>query len=251
MRELLEDYMTDTPPNPIVPTWILTTEAIVKHWVTFIKGHEKLIVIIGLGALLFHFGEKGLSAWENHDKRIANIAQQKVDTDAAANQTLATELANLKLEIAAKNLQLEAQIAASKQKLVVQQKIDANLPLPELSNRWISLLALPADSITPKPDGTIAITTDAAHTTVNEIEKVGPLTEQLLDTQNELKGCSVLSAKKDDAITGLNKQLTDEQAARKDDQKLAAVKQKRAWMRGFKVGAIVGFIGGVFIGHGV
>jgi hypothetical protein len=224
-----------------------TIEALVKHWVDFVKGHEKLILIIGAAALLFHFGEKGLTAWENHDKRIASIAQKKVDADTIANQALATQLAQLKLEITAKNLQLEAQITASKQKLVVQQKIDANLPLPELSARWVSLLALPADSITPKPDGTISVTTDAAHTTINEIEKIPQLTEQLLDTQSELKGCNTLSAKKDESITGLNKQLTDEQAARKDDQKLAAVKQKKAWLRGFKWGAIVGFVGGIWV----
>jgi len=240
--------MTETPANQtLTPAWITTTEAMVKHWATFIKAHEKLVIVIGLGALLFHFGEKGLTAWENHDKRIANIAQQKVDTDTAANKQLATELAQLKLEIAAKNLQLEAQIAASKQKLIVQQKIDQNLPLPELSARWVSLLSLPADSITPKSDGTISVTTDAAHTTVNELDKVGPLTEQLLDTQSELKGCTILSAKKDDAITGLNKQLTDEQTARKDDQKLAAIKQKKSFLRGFKWGAIVGFVGGIWI----
>ena len=242
--------MTETPANPtLIPTWITTTEAIVKHWAAFIKAHEKLIIIGLSAALLFHFGEKGLTAWENHDKRIANIAQQKVDTDTAANKALSEQLAQLKLEIAAKNLQLEAQIVASKQKLIVQQKIDQNLPLPELSARWISLLSLQADSVTPKPDGTIAVTTDAAHTTVNELEKVAPLTEQLLDTQNELKGCNTLSAKKDESITGLSKQLTDEQTARKDDQKLAAVKQKKAWLSGFKWGAIVGFVGGVVALH--
>lgn len=242
--------MTETPANPnLIPAWITTTEAIIKNWANFIKSHEKLVIIIGLAALLFHFGEKGLTAWENHDKRIANIAQQKVDTDTIANKQLSTELAQLKLEIAAKNIQLEAQIAASKQKLIVQQKIDANLPLPELSVRWVSLLALPADSITPKPDGTISVTTDAAHTTVNEIEKVGPLTEQLLDTQSELKGCAVLSAKKDDAITGINKELTDEKAARKDDAKTAKDAQRKSWLRGFKWGAIVGFVGGVVALH--
>lgn len=237
--------MTDTPANPA--SWITTTEAIVKHWAAFIKAHEKMVLIIGIVALLFHFGEKGLTAWENHDKRIATIAQQKVDADTAANKTLSEELANLKLEIAAKDAQLEAQIAASKQKLIVQQKIDANLPLPELSSRWESLLTLSPGSITSQPNGTVVVSGDAAHTTVNEIEKVPQLTEQLLNTQNELKGCTTLSAKKDDAITGLNKQLTDEQAARKDDQKLAAVKQKKAWLKGFKIGAIVGFVGGFWV----
>lgn len=241
--------MTDTPANPtsLTPNWILNTEAIIKHWATFIKAHEKLVLIIGVGALLFHFGEKGLNAWENHDKRVATIAQQKVDADTTANKALSEELANLKLEIAAKNLQLEAQITASKQKLIVQQKIDSNLPLPDLSARWESLLALSPGSVTSQPNGTVVVSGDGAHTTVNEIEKVPQLTEQLLDTQNELKGCAVLSAKKDDAITGLNKQLTDEQAARKDDQKLAAVKQKKAWLRGFKWGAIVGFVGGIWV----
>lgn len=241
--------MTDTPANPthLTPTWILNTEAIIKHWAAFIKAHEKLVLIIGIGALLFHFGEKGLTVWENHDKRIATVAQQKVDSDQEANKALSEQLAQLKLEIAAKNVQLEAQIAASKQKLIVQQKIDASLPLPELSARWESLLVLPKDSITPQANGTIAVTTDAAHITVNELEKTPQLIEQLLDTQNELRGCTTLSAKKDDSITGLNKQLTDEQTARKDDQKLAAVKQKKAWLRGFKWGAIVGFVGGIWI----
>ena len=232
-------------------TTLTTIESLVKHWVTFVKGHEKLVMILVFAFLSYHFAMKGFTAWENHDKRVSAIAQQKVDTDTANNKALAEELAQLRVEIAAKNAQLEAKIAVNKQKVIVQQKIDANLPLPDLSKRWETLLVLSEGSITPKPDGTITVTTDAAHATVNELEKVPQLTEQVIDTQAELQGCNTLSAKKDDAITGLKGQLADEQTARKDDQKLAKVQQRKAWLRGFKWGAVAGFIGGVFIGHGI
>jgi hypothetical protein len=50
-------------------------------------------------------------------------------------------------------------------------------------------------------------------------------------------------------IAGLNVQLTDTNAARLADQKLAKAAQKKAWLKGFKWGAVAGFIGGIFVAH--
>src|SRR5207302_8407572 len=91
---------------------IQTVEALVKHWVTFVEGHVKLLLILGSVALLFHFGEKGLAAWEAHDKRNQSLTDKQIELQTNNNKTLADELTALKLEFVTKTAQDEAKIAS-------------------------------------------------------------------------------------------------------------------------------------------
>jgi hypothetical protein len=226
------------------PQWI-------KSWVAFVKGHETLAVVVIAAALTFHFYSKAISAWTDHDKRVATIAQQKVDADTTANAQLTLQLEQMKAQFVAAEARSQAQIAAIVSSLQARQVQDSNLPLPELGQRWTSLLNLKEGDITATSDNKMVLTPDAAHVTVNELEKVPALTEELVQSNADLAGCKQVTTKQDEVITGLNKQLTDEQGARKADAALAKVQQKKSWIRGFKWGFIGGLVTGLFLGHGV
>src|ERR1700687_5412530 len=81
----------------------------VSVWATFVKAHEKLLIIV-LGAFLaFHFYSKGLDAWIQHDQRNATAANTQA-------KSLETQLATLQ----AQNVQLSARIDQAMQQRAIQ-----------------------------------------------------------------------------------------------------------------------------------
>jgi TolA-binding protein len=219
---------------------LTTIEAAVKHWVTFIKGHEKLLIVAISALVLIHLGDKAYDAYGQHLKNNVTVDNQKIaqiEADNAKQQaTLANMIADLQKRIATD----EAKIATAKQTVIIKQQQDAALPLPELSAHWQSMLSLPEGSITPQTNGTVAVTTDAAHATVNELEKVGPLQDQLTARTDEFNACVVTSTQKDTVITGLKSDVVAVQKGRDDDAKQAKHDIRHAYWRGFKHGFIVG-----------
>jgi len=219
---------------------LATIEAAVKHWVTFVKGHEKLLIVAITALTLIHFGDKAYDAYGQHLKNVVTVDNQKIaqiEADNAKQQaTLATMIADLQKRIDTD----EVKIATAKQTIIIKQKQDAALPLPELSAHWQEMLTLPEGSITPKTDGTVSVTTDAAHKTVNELEKVGPLQDQLTAKSDEFNACVVTSTQKDTVITGLKSDVAAEKKGRDDDAKQAKHDIRHAYWRGFKHGFVVG-----------
>jgi hypothetical protein len=217
-----------------------TIETVIGHWVTFIKGHERLLITIIAAFVLIHYADKAYDAYENHLKatvsadnvHIAQIEQLNAKTEAELRLLKATVDANAKIA--------EAKIAASKQKLVEVKKVDAALPLPELSKHWEDMLKLSPGSITPQSSGTVAVTTDAAHSTVARLEEADSLEDQLTQTQIELKGCVEVREKQDVVNSGLKEDVAAQKKGREDDAKLAKNNIRHAYWRGFKHGFIVG-----------
>ncbi len=241
--------MTTTPTNSsiavtanpsILPKWVTT-------WETFVKAHEKLCVILVTGLILWHFGDKAYDAYENHRKQQATFTQQQLDQTTANNKTLAQTLAQMQAKYDADIVALNAKIEKSKQTVIIQQKADAALPLPDLSARWQNMLSLPEGSITPQTNGTITVTSDAAHATVSELDKVGPLTDQNVDLTLELKNCTDLSAQKDTNITGVQNELALEKKARTDDKQTAKDAQRKSFWKGTKWGAGLTAVGVVLL----
>jgi len=226
-----------------------TIETVVGHWVTLIKAHEKLLIVAISAGTLLHFGNKGYDAYISHLKNEANATNTQIAQVEQQNKLTQAQLDKLKADV---DLQVkidDAKINAAKQTLIIKQKEVAALPLPELSKEWVSLLSLPDGSITPQPNGTVAVTTDAAHTTVNALESIPTLNTELSATQDQLRGCTDVREKQDTQITGLNTSLDLEKKGRAEDAKVAKQEQHKSWMRGFKWGAIAGFVGGVFALH--
>lgn len=243
--------MSTTATTPATPT----LASLEPHWVqvytSFIKAHEKLLLIVVGGFLLFHMYDKGVTAWANHEQRVANAQQVKVVTDEAANKQLQEQLAEMQIQFKAADAARRAQIATLAAQLKSQQEADKIMPLPDLGNRWATLINLPPTSIVATPDNKMTVTGDVAHATVNQLEQVPVLTKQNTLLTNDLNECKVVSGQQDKTIAGLNTELTDEKSARAADARAAKAAQRKAWLRGFKWGAITGFVAGVFVGHGV
>jgi hypothetical protein len=225
-----------------------TLEALVKHWATFVKAHERLALIVGALLVSYWLGQRVITAWDAHDARNATIQQAKIDADETQNKALAQQLEALKTQVAAATATANAAIAQKHTQTVQQQKTDLQLPLPELASRWSDLLLLPPGELTASTTG-ITANDDAAHKTVNELEKIPDLTNQIEQNQVIIQGCNAIVLKQTDTINGLNVTLTDEKKARADDAKVAKDKEHKAWRNGFKWGAVMGFVGGVVTLH--
>jgi hypothetical protein len=224
---------TPLPTANLLPNWVHTV-------INLVKAHERLI-IVGIAALvLLHFGDKGYDALKAYHASQAKLSQQELVLKAKASQDVQQQLAQMQAENAANTARLEAEIANSKQKVIIQQKKDAALPPTELSAKWADQVNTPRANITPQPNGTIAVTVDAAHATVNELDKIPGLNDQLTATQEELKGCVKVSAEKDVAFTAKDAELTADKKARVEDAKVAKDEARHQYWRGFKHGFIVG-----------
>jgi hypothetical protein len=227
---------------------------VLTHYIHWIRAHEKLLVIV-LGAwLAFHFYGAGLNAWIDHDKRLATIAQQKVEADANANKQLADELQILKQEFATVLAQTQASIRDREKKNDDQKKQNDNATAAEIAARTTQLLGIKPEEITTSPiEGALVFTSNAAHSNVNALEDGKTAEANLSDTTAILNGCKNVVEKDDQLIAGLNTQLTDEQKSHKADVALEKAKAKRSFLRGFKTGVIVGISGfeaiRVFIFH--
>lgn len=226
-----------------------TIETAIGHWVTFIKGHEKLLLAIIAAFVLLHLGDKAYDAYGQHLKANVTADNARIATIEQSNAKIEADLVALKASVDAKAKIDDAKIAAAKQTIIVREKEITALPLPQLSKEWESLLVLPEGSITPQSNGTVAITSDAAHATMTELVKVGPLTDQLIATNDKLEGCTAVTVQQDKDITGLKADIAAEKKGRTDDAKQAKHDIRAAWWKGFKWGAVVGFVGGIATLH--
>lgn len=241
---------TTTSQNPITPAPVITLLPTWVHtWINLVKAHEKMVAILISGFLIFHFYGKTIDTWYNYEKGKSNQAKQVVIVDDQKTKILAAQLATMQKQYDTTIRQLQADLVKSQTDLAAREAQDAVLPLPELASHWADLVVAPASSVVSNPNGTVTVTGDVAHTTVSELEKVPALTEQLLDTQNELQGCTKLSTEKDAVIAQGTKDLTDEKASHAQDVKTLTAKARKSWLSGFKWGAVAGFVGGIFIGH--
>ena len=232
------------PPVTLLPHWVHT-------YATFIKAHEKILIVAACLFAGFHFYSKGIDYLDRRDARQATAAQQVVNADTVTNQQLAGQLAQLRAQVAADTAQSVAKIKAAQASAAAHQAVDQNLPLPDLASRWAYLVNLQPGDITPTADNKLLLTDAGARATVKQLENLPALTETIVQTDAELAGCNQVSGKKDDVIAGLNKQIADTAEARKVDAKAAAAAQRKSWLKGFKWGVGVGFVAGLFVGHAI
>lgn len=220
----------------------------IGHWVTFIKAHEKLLLTVIVCLTLVHFGDKAYDAYGQHLKNNVIADNAKIATIEQANAKIEADLLALKASVDAKAIQDDAKIAKAKQTIVIKEKEVAALPLPELSKEWVSMLTQPpldASSITPQTNGTIVVSSDAAHQTVNQLEKIVPLQIQLDATNDKLAGCTSVRVQQDKDITGLKADIAGKDKKIADDAKQAKHDIRSAYLKGLKHGLIIGVPVGV------
>jgi hypothetical protein len=220
-----------------------------SSYVTFLKAHEKLIIVALSGFLIFHIGDGALNAWIHHDDTQAKIAATTVKTDTTQTVALQTQVTTLQKQVAATNAALIAAINARNTATQAQQTIDQTLPLPALALRWEQLAQLQPADIKTTATNDLLITESASRATVVLLEDVPTLQANLKSDQTIIDNDVLIISKQSDLITQLNKDLVDEKASHIADVKLEQAKGKRSFWRGFKIGAVVGFISGAWLGH--
>jgi len=232
---------------------------------TFLLDHERLIIvaIVAVG-LWFGYG-KYAQIRLDHDNAVLAQAKVTADAQAKANQQLAQQVADDKAalqtltdKLSAQNQQLVNANTALATALSRQQKTDASLPVPDLVNRWAQLA--PGTNFTGAigSGNNVTVTPSNALATVQQLEKVPVLTQQLTNETTEKTNDDQLLASANKSIFDLNNQVagatkldTDHQAQCVEQIKVVkdeARKSKRKW---FVIGYVAGFLSRQFIGKGL
>jgi hypothetical protein len=236
-----------------------STPGLIRTW---LLDHERLIiVVIVVVGLWFGYG-KYAQIRADHDSAVLKQAQIVANQQATQNAALAaqvqTDAAQLKAlsdKLEAQNQQLANANVALATALSKQQHTDATLPPTELAQRWAEITPnMPAGGVTVNTQNAMTVTQAGAVATVQQLEKVQPLTEELANETTAKANVDQLlvSANKnifdlDSQITGLNKSIVDNNAVCQDQIKLIkaqAAKSKRRW---FVIGYVAGFLSREFI----
>jgi hypothetical protein len=244
----------------------MSIQTTLESYITWFKAHERLVLLLAAGFFAVHFYGKGLDFLIKHDQTKAQIATvqaqtaaTKVTTDDTVNKLLLVQLQTLQQQNQATNLRLDQIMRDRATATVNQKQIDDKSDSAALAARIRALLGVGTIQVESQganlPDH-LSYSADAAHADADNLEDLLQVKADFKDLNTKLDSCSTLTVKQADTITGLNIEITDgknalivEQKSHKDDVKLEQAKAKRAWLRGFKWGAITGFVGGLFVSH--
>jgi hypothetical protein len=225
----------ETAPAPARPSAL-------TNYITWLKAHEKLLIIAAGAFLLVHFYDKGLDVWQQHDQRVSTVAAAQVTTDSTANKALANQLAQMKTDADTRNSQLDAEIRQKITGLQKQQTLDVQSTQAQILARWQALLPMKPGAVQQSGTNDI-LTPDAANQTVQALERIPVLDAQVTDLNLKILIDDQVIGKQDSLIVGLNTQLVDERTSHVADVNLEKVKAKKSFMKGLKIGIIIGVVG--------
>jgi hypothetical protein len=237
---------------------------------TFLLDHEKLLIVLIAAVVLWWGYGKYAQIRLDHDN--AALQQQKLVVAAQVQQNAAlavqaqkdavqaaqdkAALQALSDKIAAQNQQLVAANTALATALTKQQHTDASLPVPDLVNRWAQLA--PGTNFTGAigSGNNVAVTPSNALATVQQLEKVPVLTQQLANETTLKTNDDQLIVSQNKSIFDLNTEVgglnaslvgafkldTDHQAQCVDQIKVVKDEARKSKRRWFTAGFILGFI---------
>lgn len=260
---------------------------------TYIKTHERLLIVILVVALLGWVSNKGLNIYEGYEqnkltslqaqldgtKQQAAAAQQSAQDAKTAAQVTAQQANQDKAASAAmisalsqQNANLSNQILQRGKQTQQQQAVDLSASIPELGARFKALVpnVNPADVAVAADGKTVTIGQDTAEKTIAQLELVpslqadnSDLTQQVKNGQDMLSSSQKALGSQSDLTTAQQKvidaqdkyntlletQLKQSDAVWQEKVDIEKTNTKKAFLKGFKWGAITGFIGGLFAGH--
>jgi len=231
-----------TSPTTVFPT--------LDAYLVWFKAHEKLLLfVIGL-LTLTHFVSRAMDSWDRHEALVASAAAAVVKVDDADTKALKQQLADLRARVDSQNGLLSKQIVERAAATKTQQKVDATLLPSDLAARWTTILKVDPTTIHPIV-GTKAFQVEEATAvaTTQQLETVLELEATNAALETELTNEQLLVSKQTDMIAQLNKDLVDEKKSHVADVNLEKAKSKRSFMRGLKVGVIIGFAAGAYLVH--
>lgn len=234
----------------------------IGHIRAFLLDHEKLLIVVIAAVLIFAGYVKVTNILAAHDKAQLQQAQVVADAQKAANVQLAQQVQEDKAalqaltdKVTAQNQQLTNANIALATALSKQQKTDASLPPSDLAQRWAQITpSMPAGGVTVAADNSMKVTQAGAVATVQELEKVPVLTQQLTNVTTEKTNDDQVITKQNQSIFNLNSQVGGLQKQIVDNDKVCqaaikvekdnARKGKRRW---FIIGFITGFASKAFL----
>lgn len=223
-------------PAPVEATsWVST-------WAQFVKAHETILIIALAAFLLFKSGQGIENAWIRHDEKNSQTAAAVVVTDTTSNKALTDQLNQVKSDAALQTAQLNLQITTASQQLKQQQGRDAAASQQAIADRWNQLLPLPTGSVTAPLSGPDQVTPDAANKTVQALEQIPVLQQQIVALDQELLTDNKVISDQNNLIIGLNVQIVDEKASHVADVKTATAKGHASFWKGFKIGFVAGTV---------
>jgi hypothetical protein len=228
---------------------------------TFLKAHERLIIIAVCLLVGLHFYGRVIGAWEAHDQRADTLAHATLQ----ANVSAANQQADVNAKAAAQYQQLATQLAESNKALALaqatrntatqnQQNTDRTLPPNELALRWTTLLHIAPESVLVEPGGkgipdALLITPAGARETVVQLESIPTLQADLKDEQSVVANDQTQIGTLTTLNGGLNKQIDalnvvneSEIKACTDDKNLLKAQARKSKFHWFIGGFVTGFI---------
>lgn len=228
----------------------------------FLLDHERLLIVV-IAALVIWVGYvKVTNIIEEHDKEQLQQAQIVANQQAAQNAVLAKQAQDDAAKLQALTAQLEAQnqqLANANTQLASalakQQHTDATLPPTELAQRWAQITPnMPAGGVTVSPDNSMKVTQAGAVATVQQLEQVPVLKQELDNTTTQKNNDEQLLAASNKSIFdlnaqvgGLQKQIVANDNVCKEQIKVVKDEARKSKRRWFIIGYIAGFASKAFL----
>jgi hypothetical protein len=221
---------------------------------TYVKAHEKLLLALVAGLVLWFGIGKIDTLIQHHDSAALVQAQATLQSQQSKDAALATQATAqaaqfqaLATKVDAENAALVNANATLAAALTKQQKTDAGLPPTELAKRWDMLV--PTASATVVTGG-ILLPNDGAVATVQSLEQIPTLTQELTNETTQLANAQSLVTAEGQQVTTLNTEVSGLHLEIVDSQKVCQAqiaevkaadrKSKRRW---FLTGLVLGFLG--------
>lgn len=221
---------------------------------TFLLDHERMLIAVFAVALVWGVSGKIQDVIAAHDKANLTAQQAVLASQVEKNAALAEQVAQqaqqykaLADKVELQNTALEQANVALATALSKQQKADNGMALPELAKRWLELVPGVSGGLT-LTNGQLALSDPASHATVNELERVPVLNQQLSNAKSEKANEDQLLTASNQRVDTLNTRVDGLTLQLKDADKVCveqikvvkdeARKSKRRWF-------IVGYISGL------
>lgn len=219
-----------------------------EGYLTWVKIHEKLIIIGVLVLLTIHIYDTARQAYVDHLKRQDDVAAQTAQASNLLNIQIQEQLTDLRKQVDATKAALavaEAQRAIDTQK---QKQADDALAGQQLAARLQFLLSVNPGDVTWSPTpGNLTFSLPAAHDVADVIEDKNKLTADVQDLKTEIKADESVIVKQTEAIVSANLALADEKNFHQKDVNLLKGEMHGQWLKGFKWGYIAGAVSTVVV----
>lgn len=239
------------------------TPIVTQSW---IHAHAARLERMAIVAMVLLAGSWGISKFLDSraakaDQRVA-VAEAVLSAQQAANTQFAAQTASVLVQyqamvqaLAAQNSALQATVAQRQVVLTKQVTSDATLGLPELAQRVQTLGNVPSGQVSLSGDS-VNISHPGLTAIAQQLEQVPVLQADLKDTQGALSTTQVALGAADKVISSQTTQIVGLNLAATDADKvckleIAATKaagRKSKW-KIFKLGFILGFASGAYVGH--